>query len=256
MPRRVFITGASSGIGQALALEYAKKGAVLGLVARSASRLAAMQAQLDARAVTYAVDVRDAPAMRDAAQDFCSRFGGVDIVVANAGVSAGTLTACAEDEPVFREILETNVLGLVHTFQPFLASMLAARSGCLVGIASVAGFRGLPGSGAYCASKAAAIVYLESLRLELSGQGIRVVTISPGYVDSEMTARNPYPMPFKLPAQEAARRMIRALEGGAKQVVIPWQMAIVGALLRRMPLALYDRLFARAPRKPRRLPPV
>ena len=131
-----------------------------------------------------------------------------DIVVANAGVSRGALTEHAEDLAVFRSVLDTNVLGLVHTFQPFLAAMRGARRGALVGIASVAGFRGLPGSGAYSASKAAAITYLESLRLELRGTGVAVVTICPGYVATPMTARNPYRMPFLLGADtgRAARR--------------------------------------------------
>lgn len=251
--QRVFITGASSGIGRALASEYARRGAILGLVARNADALQDLRGRLgEARSVAYRVDVRDAQAMREAANDFCARNAGIDIVVANAGVSVGTLTDHVEDEAVFREILEINVLGMFHTFQPFLAPMRVAGRGRLVGIASVAGFRGLPGSGAYSASKAAAARYLESLRVELHGSGIRVVTISPGYIATNMTARNPYPMPFKLDADEAARRMLRAIDKGTRHTVIPWQMGIVGALLRAMPSVIYDRMFARAPRKPRR----
>lgn len=250
--QRVFITGAA-GIGRALALEYGARGAIVGLVGRNADALQDVRARIgEARCIAYRVDVRDAQGMREAAADFCARNSGIDVVIANAGVSAGTLTDHAEDEAVFREILEINVLGMFHTFQPFLAPMRAAGRGRLVGIASVAGFRGLPGSGAYSASKAAAARYLESLRVELHGSGIRVVTISPGYIATNMTARNPYPMPFKLDADEAARRMVRAIDGGVRHTVIPWQMGIVGALLRAMPSALYDRLFARAPRKPRR----
>jgi len=122
----------------------------------------------------------------------------------------------------------------------------------LVGIASVAGIRGLPGSEAYSASKAAAIVYLESLRLEMRDSGVKVVTIAPGYVATPMTAHNPYPMPFMLPATEAARRFARAIARGSSYTVIPWQMGVVAKLLRLLPNPLYDRLFARAPRKPRR----
>jgi NAD(P)-dependent dehydrogenase (short-subunit alcohol dehydrogenase family) len=175
------------------------------------------------------------------------------VVIGNAGVSIGTLTDRAEDEPVFREILDINVVGLFNTFQPFLPLMRAARGGTLVGIASVAGFRGLPGAGAYSASKAAAIAYLESLRVELHGSGVRVVTISPGYIATPMTERNPYPMPFILNADEAARRIARAIERRRSHSVIPWQMGLVGGVLKVLPRPVYDRLFARAPRKPRRI---
>ncbi|HSN20150.1 MAG TPA: SDR family NAD(P)-dependent oxidoreductase, partial [Usitatibacter sp.] len=150
------------------------------------------------------------------------------------------------------EILEVNVLGMVHTFHPFVEPMRRRGSGSLAGIASVAGLRGFPGAGAYSASKAAAIRYLEALRVELRGSGVRVSTICPGYVDSPMTARNPYRMPFLLPAEEAARRIARAIDAGRSFAVIPWQMAIVGALLGIMPDAIFDRLAARAGRKPRK----
>ena len=249
---RVVITGASSGIGAALAREYSKAGATLGLIARRRDPLARLAAELPGEHAAYAVDVRDAREMRDAAAKFCARFGGVDVVIGSAGVSVGTLTDRAEDEPVFREILDINVIGLFNTFQPFLPIMRAARRGTLVGVASVAGFRGLPGAGAYSASKAAAIAYLESLRVELRGSGLQVVTISPGYVATPMTERNPYPMPFILSAEEAAHRIVQAIERRKAHAVIPWQMGIVGAVLKALPRPLYDRLLARAPHKPRR----
>jgi short-subunit dehydrogenase len=249
---RVFITGASSGIGEALAREYARRGATLGLVARRRDRLDALAEQLGNTTTCYDADVRDANTLRAAAEDFIARSGGVDIVIGNAGVSAGTLTEKLEDRQVFQEILDINVVGLFNTFQPFLSGMLAAHAGTLVGIASVAGFRGLPGASAYCASKAAAMIYLESLRVELRGSGVNVVTICPGYVVTQMTQKNPYPMPFMLPADEAARRMVRAIELRKRRVVIPWQMGLVSAILRGMPGPLYDFLFARVPRKPRR----
>ncbi len=255
-PLRVFITGASSGLGAALAHHYAGQGAQLGLVARRAELLAALAAGLPGgrdRHVTYALDVCDAAALHAAAEDFVARHGLPDIVIANAGVSAGTLTEEEEDLAVFARILQVNVLGMIHTFQPFAAAMHRAGSGRLVGIASVAGIRGLPGAGAYCASKAAVISYLESLRVELHGSGVRVTTILPGYVDTPMTEVNPYPMPFMLPADVAARRIARQIARGASYAVVPWQMGLVARLLRLLPDVVYDRLFARAGRKPRGL---
>lgn len=252
MTLRVFITGASSGIGEALAREYARRGAVVGMVARREDRLRSLAASLPTQSYHRALDVRDAPALAQAAHAFCERFGGADVVIGNAGVSAGTLTDRSEDRSVFQEILDINLVGLFNTFQPFLPVLREQRRGTLVGVASVAGFRGLPGASAYCASKAAAITYLESLRLELRGSGIKVVNINPGYVDTPMTQGNPYPMPFLLPPEEGARRMVRAIERGVRSTVIPWQMGVVGALLRALPGPVYDALFARAPRKPRR----
>jgi short-subunit dehydrogenase len=195
--------------------------------------------------------VRDAGALTRAAAAFIVRFGPPDIVIANAGVSRGTLTGHAEDLAAFRAVFDTNVLGIVHTFQPFLAAMRAAGRGALVGIASVAGFRGLPGAGAYSASKAAAITYLESLRLELRGTGIAVVTVCPGYIATPMTSENPYRMPFLLDADKAARLIARAIERRRRFYVLPWQMALVGRAMRLLPRWLYDAAFARAPRKPR-----
>jgi short-subunit dehydrogenase len=174
-----------------------------------------------------------------------------DVVIGNAGISRGALTDKAADLPVFRAVLDTNVLGLVHTFHPFLAPMRERGRGTLVGIASVAGFRGLPGSGAYSGSKAAAIAYLESLRLELAGSGVAVVTICPGYIATPMTAENRYPMPFLVGADKAARLIARATERRRRFYTFPWQMALIGTALRLMPRPLYDAAFARAPRKAR-----
>lgn len=256
--KRVFITGASSGLGAALARHYAEQGAVLGLVARRRELLQALVAELPHahRHRQYVLDVNDHQALHDAAANFLAEFGGADVVIANAGVSSGTLTDHAEDLPIFERILATNVTAMVATFAPFIAPMKAQmQSGghaCrLVGIASVAGIRGLPGAGAYSASKAAVISYCESLRVELRKAGIRVVTIAPGYVDTPMTQVNTYPMPFMLPAGEFARRAAKAIDAGISYTVIPWQMGIVAKLLRLLPNALYDRLFANAPHKPR-----
>ncbi len=202
----------------------------------------------------YGLDVADAVALGEAARDFIARFGPPDVVIANAGVSVGTLTEMADDLNAFERVLRTNVLGMVATFQPFVAPLRARGQGRLVGIASVAGIRGLPGAGAYSASKAAVIAYLESLRVELHGTGVKVVSIAPGYIETPMTSVNTYPMPFLLPADQAAVRFARAIEAGVSYTVIPWQMGVVGKLLRLLPNPLFDRLFARAGRKPRGLP--
>jgi NAD(P)-dependent dehydrogenase (short-subunit alcohol dehydrogenase family) len=252
---KVFITGASSGIGAALAAHYARQGAVLGLCARRLAPTQALLSGLRADGACYQADVTEAPALQAAAADFVRRFDVPDIVIANAGVGAGTLTENPEDLPVFRRIMDTNVLGMAVTFQPFVEPMRGRRSGTLVGIASVAGFRGLPGGGAYSASKAAAIIYLESLRVELHGSGVSVVTICPGYIRTPMTEANRYRMPFLIDADDAARRMARVIAAKRRLAVIPWQMALVSLALRRLPRWLFDRLFARAPRKARGLPP-
>jgi short-subunit dehydrogenase len=251
---RIFLTGASSGLGEAIARHYAADGAVLGLFARREAELARLSAALaPATVATYVGDVRDAAALAQAAADFIGRFGAPDIVIANAGVSRGTLTDEPDDLPAFRAVLETNVLGVVHTFSPFMAALRAARHGTLVGIASVGGFRGLPGSGAYSGSKAAVIAYLESLRVELVGSGVSVVTICPGFVRTPLTARNPYPMPFLLAPDKAARLIVRAIAKRRRFYVLPWQMALLGRALRCAPRALFDRVFAGRKRKPRQV---
>ena len=249
---KVFLTGASSGIGEALARHYAREGATLGLVARRGEALEKLRATLGVPVEAYPCDVRDAPAMNAAAAAFIARHGAPDVVIANAGISIGNLTDHAEDAAVFRDVLEVNVLGMVNTFHPFMAALRERRSGSLVGIASVAGLRGLPGATAYSASKAAAIRYLEGLRVELRGSGVRVVSILPGYIATEMTRRNPYRMPFIIPADDAARRFARVIAAGRSYAVVPWPMAIVGRILGVLPNFVFDRAFARAKRKPRR----
>jgi short-subunit dehydrogenase len=249
---KVFLTGASSGIGEALARHYAAGGATLGLLARRGDLLRSLKASLDAPGDIYPCDVRDLAAVSAAADDFIARFGVPDLVIGNAGVSFGTLTEHAEDAAVFREVLDINVMGLVNTFHPFVRPMRNRGGGTLAGIASVAGFRGLPGATAYSASKAAAIRYLEGLRVELRSSGVRVTTLCPGYIATPMTSRNPYPMPFILQADDAARRFARAIASGTSYAVIPWQMAIAGRVLAVLPNWLYDRLVARGGRKPRK----
>jgi len=249
--KSLVITGASSGLGLALARHYLERGATVAVFARRGELLQALATKFPDQVFCYALDVRDVPAVQNAANDFIARAGVPNVVIANAGMSVGTLTEYAEDLDVFQQVMDINVLGMVKTFQPFVAAMRAKKQGTMVGIASVAGFRGLPGASAYSASKAAAISYLESLRVELHGSGVKVVTICPGYVKTPMTSINAYPMPFILDADEAARRMVRAIERQTSFAVIPWQMNLVGRLLNYLPNWIYDRLFVNAPRKPR-----
>jgi len=216
--------------------------------------LQSLAAELAVACHCYPLDVTDAAALAAAGADFIAKVGAPDIVIANAGISAGTLTEEADDLPAFRRVFDTNVMGMVHTFQPFAAAMRVAGRGRLVGIASVAGMRGLPGAGAYAASKAAAITYLESLRVELRGSGVKVVTLAPGYIATPMTEQNPYPMPFLMPVEQAANSMAAAIDRGARFAVMPWQMGIVARLLRLLPRPLYDALAVRAGRKPRGIP--
>ena len=251
----IFITGASSGIGQALAARYAAAGWRLALVARRSAELEAwVQAQgLDgARAAVYGADVSQPESIVRAAEDCIARQGLPDVVVANAGISVGMDTGERADLDVMRETLAVNTVGVAATFHPFLRRMRQRGSGTLVGVASVAAIRGLPGHGAYCASKAAVVAYCESLRGETRGTGVRVVTLLPGFIATPLTAKNPYSMPFLMPAERFAERAFAAISAGASYRVIPWQMAVVAKLLRLLPNALYDRAMAGRGRKPRR----
>jgi len=251
VPRRVFITGASTGIGAALAQHYASADTEIGLFARRRDLLEKLASRLPGRTALYASDITDIAALAAAAHDFITRFGAPDLVIANAGISSGTHGDEIEDVETLRRVLDVNVAGLAATLAAFAPAMRAEGKGTLCGIASVAGFRGLPGAGAYSASKAAAISWLESLRAELAGSGISVVTICPGFVDTAITRVNKYRMPFIISTDEAAKRFARAIAAKRRLAVIPWQMAIVSTLLRALPGWLYDRLAVRAPRKPR-----
>lgn len=175
-------------------------------------------------------------------------------MIANAGVGIGTHGDDLADMSKLERVLQVNVTGMATTLAAFAPAMRKAGRGTLAGIASVASFRGMPGNGAYCASKAAARAWLESLRVELRGTGVSVVCVCPGYIDTPMTRVNRFPMPFIIDADDAARRIARAIAAKRRVAVIPWQMAIVSLLLRAMPGWLFDRAFSRAPRKPRDLP--
>jgi hypothetical protein len=251
----VFITGASSGIGRALAARYALAGWRLALTARRTTEVQAWVQALGLapeRVGIYGADVASTDSIVAAGTACIARQGLPDVVIANAGISVGMDTTEREDLDVLRDTLATNNLGLAATFHPFLGAMRERGSGTLVGIASVAAIRGLPGHGAYCASKAAVVAYCESLRGECRGQGVRVVTLLPGYIATPLTAGNPYPMPFLMPAEVFAERAFNAIEAGTSYRVIPWQMAVVAKLLRMLPNPVFDRLLAGRGRKPRR----
>lgn len=251
----VYITGASSGIGQALARRYALAGWRLALVAR---RRVELQAWCEAqgwgseRALTYAADVRDMDAIVAAGHECQRRQGLPDVVIANAGISIGVDTAEVEDLEVIRATFETNALGTAATFHPFLTPMRERGNGTLVGIASVAAIRGLPGHAAYCASKAAVVAYCESLRGEARPFGLRVVTLLPGYVATPLTAGNTYAMPFLMTPEAFAERAMKVIAAGASYRVIPWPMAIAAKLLRCLPNPVFDRLLVGRGRKKRR----
>ncbi|TCP03136.1 SDR family oxidoreductase [Caldimonas thermodepolymerans] len=250
-----YITGASSGIGQALVARYHRAGYRLALVARRAAETEAWaRAQgWDAqRFAVYAADVRDVDGIVAAGRACLAQQGLPDVVIANAGISVGVDTAEYEDLEVIRATFETNNLGMAATFHPFVKGMRERRRGTLVGIASVAAIRGLPGHGAYCASKAAVVNYCESLRGELRPYGVKVVTIAPGYIDTPLTRENRYAMPFLMSAEAFADKAFRTIEVGVSYRVIPWQMGVVAKLLRVLPDPLFDRLLAGRARKKRR----
>ncbi|MFZ4287688.1 SDR family oxidoreductase [Variovorax sp. HJSM1_2] len=254
MEKLVFITGASSGIGQALALRYHRAGFRLALVAR---RTEIIQSWLEAENISgdsckiYNADVGQPESIQAAAIQCLNQQGVPDVVIANAGISIGMDTAIASDIQVMAQTFAVNNIGMAATFQAFIRPMEQRGSGALVGIASVAGIRGLPGHGAYCASKAGVIGYCESLRGELRAAGINVVTICPGYIDTPLTQRNRYGMPFLMQAEAFADKAFNAIQSGASYKVIPWQMGFVAKAMRLLPNGIYDKLLQGRPRKHR-----
>ncbi len=250
----VFITGASSGIGAALARRYASRGATLGLVARSRDKLEALAESLPGglrRHVVLPTDVTVREEIFAAAREFDRRSGGATVVIANAGISHGVKTEYEEDLDMLEAVYRINVFAMAYTFHPFIAPMKARGHGQLVGLGSVAGIRGLPGSEAYCASKSAVITYCESLRVELRKYGIDVSTICPGFVRTPLTAENPYRMPFLMEPDDFAREAVEAITAHASYRVIPWQMGVLAKIMRLIPNPLFDRILANRKQKPR-----
>ena len=255
----VFITGASSGIGQALALRFHRAGYRLALVARRTLEIKTWASAEGISADSYEIysaDVAVIDSIVAAGRECLVRQGLPDVVIANAGISVGMDTSVRDDIDVMARTFATNNIGMAATFHPFMGGMTERGSGTLVGIGSVAGIRGLPGHGAYCASKAAAISYCESLRGEMRPFGVRVVTLSPGYIDTPLTRQNRYSMPFLMQAGDFADRAFKAISAGVSYRVIPWQMGVVAKLLRLVPNALFDKLLAGRPRKRRQTDPA
>ena len=253
----VFITGASSGIGQALATVYAQAGWRLALVARRAEALqdwARSQGLGAERVRVYAADVQQVDSIVSAGEQCLADWGCPDVVIANAGISVGMDTTVRADLEVMRDTFATNNIGLAATFHPFVAAMQARGSGRLVGIASVAAIRGLPGHGAYCASKAGVVAYCESLRGECRPHGVQVVTLLPGYIATPLTAGNSYSMPFLMQPDDFARQAKAAIDAGSSYRVIPWQMGVMAKVLRLLPNPVLDRVLQGRGRKKRRDP--
>ena len=250
----VFITGASSGIGQALALRFYQAGYRLALAARRTQEVKSWAEAANISTSSYEIysaDVSDIDSIVAAGQACLANQGVPDVVIANAGISIGMDSAIRSDLDVMVRTFATNNVGMAATFQPFISAMTKRGSGALVGIGSVAGIRGLPGHGAYCASKAAVIAYCESLRGELKTSGVKVVTICPGYIDTPLTQKNRYAMPFLMPPEAFADQAFAAIKAGVSYRVIPWQMGAVAKLLRLLPNALFDKALAGRARKSR-----
>ena len=236
-------------------MRYAQAGWRLALVARRTSEVEAWahaQGLASGRWAVYAADVQQTDSIVAAGAACIARQGLPDVVVACAGISVGMDSAVRGDLDVMRDVFAINNVGMAATFHPFISAMRERRSGTLVGIASVSAIRGLPGHGAYCASKSAVVAYCESLRGECRADGLRIVTLLPGYIATPLTAKNPYSMPFLMQPEAFAERAFRAVQAGSSYRVIPWQMSVVAKLLRILPNTLFDRLMAGRGRKPRR----
>ncbi len=246
----ILITGASSGIGTALAEEFAGKGVRLVLGGRSTERLSAVSDACRAKGAEVeatAVDVVDRTAVAEwiAAAD---RRHPLDLVIANAGVSGGTLGG-TETEDQARRIFAVNVDGVLNTVFPILPAMLGRKSGQIGIVSSLAGYRGFPGAPAYGASKAAVKVWGEALRGDLADKGVGVSVVMPGFIKTAMTDANDFPMPFLMPASRAARIVRRGLEADKARIAFPWQTAFLAWFIGMLSPAIVDPVLARLPKK-------
>jgi len=233
----IYITGASSGIGTALARAVAGPDVTLGLVARRMERLEALRDELTpqgARVHVYQADVRDRERMAEVGRQFAEEADGISLAIANAGLSLND--KLLEGDPTrMNEVVSINVLGVLNTLTPLVPTMVRQGAGHMVTIGSVAGFRGMPGKAGYSGSKAAVKTIMDSWRVQLKPHGVRVTTICPGFIETELTGQNAYRMPFIMSAEKAARLTLRAVQRGRKTYVFPWQMRLVVPLLQRAP---------------------
>jgi len=246
---RVWLSGASSGIGEALARELAIRSCRLALFARRAELLSALKDELVRERPSLEVlvqpgDVRDPARIREAIGEAEARFGGIDVLLLNAG-TGDTLHPESFDAQLVERVFGVNFLGAVHCIAAALPGMLRRKAGTIVGISSIAAVRGFPGSGPYCASKAAFTTFLESLRLDLWRTGVKVITVSPGFIKTPLTDRNRHPMPFIQPADRAARRILKGIERGKREIHFPKPLTIPLKILGCFPGPIYDFLLSR-----------
>ena len=240
--RVILITGASSGIGRGLALELARRGARVGLLARRRDVLDELVEQISAypgSAIALAGDVRDAAEVRAAANRLRSEFGSIEVLIANAGI--GGTTNAAELEPSeVTKVFEVNVIGAVNSVAAVLPEMIREGCGQLVAISSLSAYRGLPKSAAYCASKAALSSFFETMRIDLSGKGVDVTIIHPGFIKTPLTAARKAKLPFLMELDDAVKKIIQAIEKKKKSYAFPWQLASVVRAGMVMPNSMYD----------------
>jgi short-subunit dehydrogenase len=243
----VMITGASSGIGGALAVALAKRGAKLGLVARRADALGEVADQIKSagsRALVLPADVRDADSLRQAAKKLQAELGPIDVLVANAGIGPSR-DASEIDAAEVSNVININVVGASNSVAAVVPQMIARGQGQLVAISSLAAYRGLPRSAAYCASKAAVSAFFESLRLDLEPKGIAVTIIHPGFIKTPLTSGRDAQMPFLMELDDAVQKIVRAIEKRKKSYAFPWQLASIVRTGMVMPIWMYDRISRR-----------
>jgi len=246
--KTVFLTGASSGIGEGLALALAKKGATLGLLARRENLLSELAKKCEGvggQARAFPADVTDAPAVREAVDAFASEFAKVDVLIANAGIGWGVRSTSEYDPVGVKQVMDVNFLGAVNAVNAVLPKMLEQGNGQLVAISSLAGIRGLRRSAAYCASKAAMTIFFESVRLDVKHKGIDVTIIQPGFIRTPLTADRANKMPYLMELDDAVPYFIRAIEKKKKFAAFPWQLATIVRAGKLMPARLYDRIAGR-----------
>ena len=242
----VLITGASSGIGKGMALEIAARGAHLGLLARREELLDEIVSQArGVKAVAVAADVRDAKAVRDAADRFRQELGPIDILIANAGIGTTGHVLQVTPEEVAK-VIDINVLGAVNSVAAVLPEMVERKQGRLVAISSLAAYRGLAKSGAYCASKTALSAYFESVRIDLRDTGVGVTIIHPGFIKTDLTAGRVAKMPYLMELDYGVKKIISAIEREKRSYAFPWQLATIVRAGLIMPTAMYDWIAARS----------